>query len=356
MSGGIDSSVVAHLMREQGHEVVGVRMTLWSDPHAPPLAQLLPSKCCDAQSAMRAKDVAKKLDIPLHIISLEKDFKRMVVDRFLSDYRKGLTPNPCVVCNREIKFGKLLEIADKLGCEKIATGHYARTKTKKGPDGKTHYHLLEATDRQKDQSYYLHGLTQAQLARTLFPLGTMKKEDVYKLAKRLKIPFDHTSYRESQDLCFFPEKSPQEFLKRHLKLREGDIVRRNGTIVGRHSGLPLYTIGQRRGLRIGGLKIPLEVVSKDARRNRLIVEEHGKDLLETIVVRDLRWVSWKPPEEEDTTFECRTRSLSPKRSGTFRYRGKRGVFSFTEPISLQSPGQSLVLYRGKEIVGGGIIA
>src|SRR3989344_2985012 len=212
MSGGIDSSVVAHILKEQGHDVVGVRFTLWTDPLAPPLAQVLPSKCCDAQSIARAHRVAKNLGITLHILDLKEEFKREVVDPFLNGYREGLTPNPCVGCNRTIKFGRLLEFADQLGCKKLATGHYARVTreipiTKSQSPNKSQisnlkskiFHLLEALDTAKDQSYYLYGLTQEQLSRVMFPLGTMFKRDVYELAKKFDIPYDEHSYRESQD-------------------------------------------------------------------------------------------------------------------------------------------------------------
>jgi tRNA-specific 2-thiouridylase len=356
LSGGIDSSTVAHLLAEQGHELVGVRFTLWSDPLAPALAQLLPSKCCNAETASRTAAVAKQLKMPLHIVDLEREFKTIVVDRFLEDYRNGLTPNPCIGCNREIKFGKLLELAQEFGCDMLATGHYARTAKETLPDGTQRTLLLEAIDRTKDQSYYLHGLNQEQLKRVLFPLGTMHKTDVFALAKRFGIPFDDR-YKESQDLCFFPEKSPHEFLKRHLKeaMTPGEITRRDGTVVGTHKGLPLYTVGQRRGIGVGGLKIPIEVVGKDARHNRLLVADRDAEKTREIHVRGIRWVSWRPPEDEETAFECRTRSLSPKHAGTFRFRGTDGTFTVTEPLPPPSPGQSLVLYRGEEVVGGGII-
>jgi len=381
MSGGIDSSVVAHLLQEQGHDLVGVRFTLWSDPLAPAIAQILPSKCCNAQTAARAKTVAATLGIPYHIVSIEKEFKREVVDPFLEGYRRGQTPNPCVRCNRTIKFGKLLEIADELGCEKIATGHYARVSqchpevraaaSHEGrqcvmvrgsalglaPHHDKYYHLLEATDKAKDQSYYLYGLTQEQLARAIFPLGTLYKQEVYALAERFGIPYDRESYRESQDLCFFPEKSPQAFLRRHLgqSLRPGNIVRRDGTVVGNHNGVPLYTVGQRRGLGIGGLKIPLEVVQKNCSNNTLVVEEKGRENRTTINVNDLRWVAWKPPEEYQTSFECRTRSLAQRMTGSLRYCGSHGTFIFSSPQRPQAPGQHLVLYRGEEVMGGGVI-
>jgi tRNA-uridine 2-sulfurtransferase len=290
LSGGIDSSVVAHLLKAQGHDLVAVRFLLWSDPLAPALAQILPTKCCTTQNAARAKAVAERLGIPYHIVDLTDEFKRAVVDPFLEEHRRGTTPNPCIGCNRKIKFGRLLELLEEYQCERLATGHYARiamqqcamcdVANRQSPIVQSpivRHLLLEALDATKDQSYYLYGLSQEQLARVLFPLGTMRKAEVYAFARAFGVPFDDVSYRESQDLCFFPEKTPEAFLRRHLgsALRSGPIVRRDGAEVGTHEGLPLYTVGQRRGLRIGGLRVPLEVVEKDPSRNTLV------DFLET---------------------------------------------------------------------------
>lgn len=357
LSGGIDSSVMAHLLAAEGHELVGVRFALWTDPLAPAIAEILPSKCCNAQTSARSKWVADRLRIPYHIVDLQDDFKREVVDPFLQGFREGKTPNPCIHCNREIKFGKLLTLADELGCDALATGHYARTAKETLSDGSSRMLLLEAVDARKDQSYYLYGLSQEQLARVLFPLGSMQKSQVYDLAQQFGIPFDDESYRESQDLCFFPEKTPKEFFKRYLKdaLAPGPIVRRDGTVVGTHQGLPLYTIGQRKGLGVGGLSIPLEVVSKNTDQNALIVADQGSEWTDEIRVSDVQWVSWQPPEREPSAFECRTRSLSNRKRGTFEHDGKKGVFRFDAKQPLPAPGQSLVLYRGEEVVGGGVI-
>lgn len=357
LSGGIDSSVVAHMLASQGHTLVSVRFTLWSDPLAPALASVLPSKCCNAQTAARAAGVAAALKIPYHIVNLEDTFKKEVVDRFLEGYKKGETPNPCIHCNRTIKFGTLLELMEKFGCEKLATGHYARTATEIAHDGTKHVLLLEAFDTSKDQSYYLYGLSQRQLRHVLFPLGGMAKREVYALAEQYHIPYERKSYRESQDLCFFPEKSPQAFLKRHLQsvLTPGKIVRRNGAIVGTHKGLPLYTLGQRHGLGIGGLAIPLEVVAKDQERNQLIVANRGDETALNVELDDLCFITWKPTRGERSPFEARTRSLTARIRGDLEYRGKRGTFHFSTPQPLPAPGQSLVLYRGEEVVGGGVI-
>jgi tRNA-specific 2-thiouridylase len=356
MSGGVDSSVVAHLLREQGHDIIGVRFTLWTDPLAPAIAKILPSKCCTTQNISRAAAVAKKLKIPLHVIDLEKEFKETVVDPYLKAHLQGLTPNPCIGCNRTIKFGKLLNMAKELGCDGLATGHYARTAHEKLADGSERMVLLEASDQSKDQSYYLYGLTQQQLKSVFFPLGNMMKTEVYTLAKHFDVPLPE-SYRESQDLCFFPEKTPEAFLKRHLaaSLKPGDIIRRDGTLVGTHNGLPLYTIGQRRGLRIGGLKIPLEVVEKNVAENRLIVADKGFETANSVQLHDVHFISWSPKNETPTVFECRVRSISARKNGLLIKHADTADFQFDTPMSRQAPGQSLVLYRGQEVIGGGVM-
>lgn len=357
LSGGIDSSTVAHMLAAEGHKLIGVRFTLWSDPLAPALAQILPSKCCNLETATRGAATAKTLGIPYHIVNLEKEFKREVVDPYLADHARGLTPNPCIRCNRTIKFGRLLELMRTFECSALATGHYARVARERIAEGEERFVLLEAEDPRKDQSYYLYGLTQDQLAHAMFPLGAMRKADVFALAAHFGVPFEEDAYRESQDLCFFPEKTPQEFLKRHLRdaIRPGAIIRLDGTIVGRHEGLPLYTLGQRRGLRIGGQQIPLEVVRKDSAENSLLVAPQGAVRSQEISLHDLRFVSWVPEEHEPVSFECRTRSLGTRFSGTLTRSGDRGMFRFERPRGPEAPGQSLVLYRGREVVGGGVI-
>ncbi len=356
MSGGIDSSVVAHLLKAEGHDVIGVRFTLWTDPLAPALAQILPSKCCTTQNISRASAVAKKLGIPLRVIDLEHEFKTQVVDPYLDAHRRGLTPNPCIGCNRSIKFGRLIELATELGCDRLATGHYARTATETGSDGTARTILLQAVDAKKDQSYYLYGLTQEQLAMSLFPLGAMTKTEVYGLAEHFGVPLPD-AYRESQDLCFFPEKTPEAFLKRHLAgaLKPGEIVRRDGTVVGTHAGLALYTVGQRRGLKVGGLKVPLEVVEKDTGGNRLIVSDQGSERFQEVRLTDLRFVSWTPESGVPAQFECRVRSLSARKSGSLTLASGRALFRFDTAMPPLASGQSLVLYRGDEVVGGGVM-
>ncbi|HCI04157.1 MAG: tRNA 2-thiouridine(34) synthase MnmA [Candidatus Peribacteraceae bacterium] len=346
ISGGIDSSVIAYILKGKGHDLVGVRFNLWTDPLAPAEAQLLSNKCCDAQSAARAKHVSEELDFPLHNIDLSETFKREVVDYYLEGCKSGTTPNPCVKCNKCVRFEALLELLKDFDCEKLATGHYAQIKKKKD-----RFALLEGKDKSKDQSYFLYKLTQEHLSKLIFPLGNLTKNRVYKLAKKYHIPLDKETYRESQNLCFFPEKTPLEFLKRHLKkdLKQGDIVTKDGKKVGEHKGLPLYTIGQRR-IGVGGLEVPLEVIEKDTKNNRLIVAEASTEKVSTICVQDLNWISGIP-QAKGLKCKCRTRSLSPLKKGTY----SSNKFIFSNPQPPQAPGQSLVLYKGNEVLGGGIM-
>lgn len=245
---------------------------------------------------------------------------------------------------------------EELGCDKLATGHYARVTEEKESDGSVVYHLLEAVDLSKDQSYYLYGLDQDQLSKVLFPLGSLHKSDVYALAKKYEIPYEESSYRESQDLCFFPEKEPEEFLKRYIKdSAPGDITKTDGTVVGTHKGLPFYTIGQRKGLNVGGLKIPLYVVEKDVKTNTITVEEQGKDLQEDLDAEDVRFISWQPKINEQTPFDARIHAHGQKIRGTLNFDGKQLHFRFAKGLRGIAPGQSIVLYRGQEVVGGGVI-
>jgi tRNA-specific 2-thiouridylase len=356
LSGGIDSSVMAHLLHQQGHQLVGVRFTLWTDPLASPLAQVLPSKCCNAQTAARSAQVAKDLNIPFHVYDLEQEFKTNVVDPFLQGYADGKTPNPCINCNKTIKFGRLLELVDEFDCDMLATGHYARVATEHTSDDEQRHILLQPLDAGKDQSYYLYGLGQEQLKKVLFPLGGLQKQQVFALAQEFGVMYDDATYRESQDLCFFPEKSPTEFLKRYLDdvMQPGAIVRADdGTVVGEHKGLPLYTIGQRR-IGVGGLTIPLEVVKKDVPGNKLLVMPKGQQTINSVKLDAINFVSWQP-DTIRTPFTCRLHSLGKKIEGELTFKNTKGEFYFNEPQPLQAEGQSLVLYRGDEVVGGGVM-
>ena len=354
MSGGVDSSVVAHLLKEQGHDLIGVMMKLWTDPLAPTVRRALPTKCCSVEHIQRARSVCQTLDIPFYVLNLEEEFKEHVVDPFLKDYEEGKTPNPCINCNRTIKFGTLLEKMKELDCEKLATGHYARVAEEKTSDGKTRHLLLTALDHVKDQSYYLYSLTQDQLQHVLFPLGSMQKSDVFKCAKHYRIDIPDY-YRESQDLCFFPEKEPTKFLQRYIDTTPGAIKTVDGKTVGTHKGLPFYTIGQRKGLNIGGLKIPLHVVSKEQKSNTIFVAPDGEDLKSELSFKNCHWISIPPETGKDIPFEARISSLGTRYRGALHRKGETASFVFSSPVRGIAEGQSIVLYRGEEVVGGGVI-
>jgi len=354
LSGGVDSSVTAHLLREQGHDLVGVMMQLWMDPLAPDVRTRLPNKCCSIEHIARARAVCQTLGIPFYVLNLEAEFKRAVIDPFLSDYASGNTPNPCISCNRFIKFGALLDYAKKLECDALATGHYVRVAREHNTDGTDRLLLLQAVDEEKDQSYFLYTLTQDQLQRVLFPLGGMYKKAVYELAKRFDIDIPDW-YAESQDLCFYPEREPKAFLKRYLDVKKGDIRTEAGEKVGTHEGLPFYTIGQRKGLGIGGLRVPLHVTRKEPQTNTLYVATAGSDARSSLTATACNWIAWQPSTEKQR-FAARISSLGHKHDGTACVANGELQFTFDTPVRGVAPGQSIVLYRQEEVIGGGIIA
>lgn len=326
-------------------------MKLWTDPLAPEVKRAIPTKCCSVEHIARARSVCKTLDIPFYALNLEEEFKKEVVDPFLEEYAKGNTPNPCIHCNRSIKFGTLIDKMKEFSCEKIATGHYARIAQEND-----RYFIREATDQKKDQSYYLYGLAQEQLQHILFPLGEKEKSEVFDLAKHYSVPL-YDSYRESQDLCFFPEREPRAFLKRYLPPTEpGPIKTLDGKTVGSHDGLPFYTIGQRRGLGIGGLKIPLHVVSKEQKSNTIFVAEDGADLQSELQANMCVWHADVPQGSAEESFTARVHSLGQKTPGTLTRKGVTLHFRFKKGIRGIAPGQSIVLYRKDIVVGGGVIS
>lgn len=355
MSGGVDSSVVAHLLKEQGHELVGVMMKLWTDPLAPEVTRAIPTKCCSVEHIQRARSVCSTLGIPFYVLNLEDEFKDKIVDPFLRSHEIGENPNPCIECNREIKFGMLLKKAGELECDMLATGHYARTAVETHSDGSERHVLLEALDIHKDQSYYLYTLTQEKLRKVLFPLGHMEKREVLERAKTYGIPIN-SQYRESQDLCFFPEKTSAPFLRRHLKrVSKGDIRTTDGALLGTHDGLPFYTVGQRKGLKIGGMRIPLHVDRKDPSSNTIFVAQNGADLKTEAYASNMHWISWSPDSRRKSEFFARIHSLGEKHRGFFFHENGKNIFRFQHGVRGIAPGQHIVLYRGSEVVGGGRI-
>jgi len=344
LSGGVDSSVAAALLRKQGFNVIGVFMRL---------------NDFSKESENKARKVAKILNIPFRILDLRKEFKEEVINYFIEGYKKGVTPNPCVVCNKKIKFAFLLKEASRLRVDFIVTGHYA--KKTYNSQLKT-YNLLKGKDKNKDQSYFLWKLAQKELKNILLPLGDYTKVEVKKLAKKLKLPV--FSAPESQEVCFIKDNI-NVFLKRYIKLKEGDIIeqpafafsklrRGGGKFLGKHKGLPLYTIGQRKGISLSGG--PHYVSGFDPKKNNLIVTKNQKDLSrKELVVKDVNWISDKTPKlPMKAMVKIRYRSKS-ELAIIYKALNTKYKILFAKPQRAITPGQSAVFYRGEELLGGGII-
>ncbi len=358
MSGGVDSSVAAALLAKQGYDVVGVFMHFWSETPKGnlPLDEFV-NRCCSLEAEKMARGVCKKIGIPVYALNIASEFKKAVVDYFLRELEKGNTPNPCVVCNKEIKFKLLLEKAAGLGADMVATGHYARLRRETRNKFKTPiYKLLRAKDKNKDQSYFLYNLTQSQLAKYLFPIGDYLKTDVRRMAKRLKLPvWDRP---ESQEICFISDNDVRRFISEHIKMIPGKIIDTDGKEVGAHNGLPLFTIGQRRGLGIGG-GAPYYVVKLDYKNHNLIVTSDPNDKLlyrDNLIAENVNWVSGKVPlKPVKCKVTVRYRHKSEKAAVKSRKKGKCEV-KFIAPERAVMPGQSAVFYEGNEVLGGGVIS
>ncbi|MFH1289453.1 MAG: tRNA 2-thiouridine(34) synthase MnmA [Patescibacteria group bacterium] len=354
MSGGVDSGVAAAILVKQGFDVTAFHMQLWHEK----VEGDFKNKCCDLASLEAARKTAQKLKIPFYVVDFSKAFKREVVDYFLKEYGDGRTPNPCVMCNRLIKFGQLLNYVKGLGFDYLATGHYVKIKKNKG------FHLLSGMDRDKDQSYFLYNLDQEKLKSILFPLGDLKKKQVVKLAKELDLHVANRS--ESQEVCFFPESDYKPFLKRNIRKRiiPGKVLNKKGEIIGNHGGLAFYTIGQRHGFEISkklkakaGLIPPFYVIGKDVKRNILIVGFGKETEAKSFIVKDLNWINLsmengltkKPKCEVKIRHQGRLLECSLKR------KGKNVEVILIDPQRGVSPGQAAVFYKKGEVLGGGLI-
>lgn len=336
MSGGVDSSVAAALLKKAGFDVAGIFMKFWQ----PPLRGGTENRCCSAESEKMARLVASRLDIPFYVLNVEKEFKKKVVDYFLKEYKAGKTPNPCVVCNKEIKFGFLIDKALKMGADFVATGHYAKIKNGK---------LFKGKDKKKDQSYFLWQLNQKQLSHILFPVGDCTKPEVRKLAKKFKLPTAQTP--ESQEVCFV-QNTTNEFLKKYLKIKPGSIVDKTGKILGEHQGLWFYTIGQRKGLGVN--QGPYYVVGKDLKKNNLVISKNQKDLESKELIAEN--VNWILPQKLPINAEVKIRYKSNfAKAKIFGAGIKKIKIVFQKPQKAITSGQSAVFYKGRELLGGGVI-
>lgn len=347
MSGGVDSSVVACLLKEQGYEVIGVFMHFWAEAGIE-ADYGEKNKCCSLESFNDARRVAQKFGFPIYTLNLEEKFKKEVVDEFLLSYGRGETPNPCVSCNKFIKFDPLIRKADELGADFIATGHYAKIKNNNGS-----YELWRPLDSDKDQTYFLYTLNQAKLKRILFPLAGYKKPQVRAMAK--KYGLEVAEKRESQEICFVPEKGHGDFLKRHLALQAGKIITLEGEVLGEHQGLPLYTIGQRKGLEIGGTG-PYYAARFDYEANNLYVTNSVDDATlyqAELTAKNCSWVGPEPKYPLECLAVIRYRH-QPVAVTVTKDDGRLSV-KFAHPQRAITPGQSVVLYKGKKVLGGGII-
>jgi len=351
MSGGIDSSVAAALLKRAGFDLIGVFMKFWSESKENDLVKNR-NKRCSLEAETRARKIANMLKIPFYVFNFEKEFKDKVVNYFLRESAVGLTPNPCVVCNKEIKFGLLLKKALTLNANYVATGHYVRISRTKNKKSKTLYKLLRAKDKNKDQSYFLWQLSQKQLRYILFPIGEYTKTQVRFLAKKFKLPVFKT--KESQEICFV-QNTVEKFLKKYLKQKPGKIIDTKGKILGRHQGLFFYTIGQRKGLNLSGG--PYYVLEKDSKKNVLIVTKNENDLYKKeLIARAINWISGKPPKLPiKVKVKIRYRHQLSQAVIKLLNQKTLKVF-FNKPQRAITPGQSIVFYKGEELLGGGIIA
>lgn len=345
MSGGVDSSVAAALLVEQGHEVVGMMLNLWTYE-----SDVCGNKCCTPDAVAQAQSVAAKLKIPFYVLDAKKDFYETVVQAFLQGYTTGITPNPCWICNAHLRWAALLARADLTGADAIATGHYARVFT----DENGYAHLLKGLDAGKDQSYMLSGLTQAHLKRTIFPLGEMTKPQVRQKAHGLGLPV--AEREESQDLCFLGSEKYAEFLKKYASeaVRPGRIVDTAGRELGRHEGLAFYTIGQRKGIRIAAAE-PYYVIAKDMEKNTLVVDTAAHLGIGSFRVADLQRMI---PAHDKAAFRAEVK---------IRYKAE-AVSALVEPIDENhwkvtsetplrgvTPGQMAVFYDDEEVIASAVI-
>lgn len=380
LSGGVDSSVAAWLLQQAGHEVIGIFMRNWHDESV-----VIDNACPWIDDANDAMLVASHLGIPFQVLDLSAQYKERIVNYMFDEYAAGRTPNPDVLCNREVKFDLFLQSALELGAECVATGHYCRKDTI-DVDGQTVHRLLAGVDTNKDQSYFLCQLTQEQLDKALFPVGELTKPEVRKIAEEIDLPTAHK--KDSQGLCFIGKVRLPEFLQQQLEPKHGDIIEidkhvalqaidaqadatvptrwnpEDGTLVGHHNGAHFFTVGQRRGIQVGGKPEPLFVIEKDVERNLLFVgqgEEHP-GLLRTALRMATDEVHWIRPERElavggsTQEFTVRIRYRQPLQAATLTRHADHYVLAFDAPQSGIAAGQFAAWYDGEECIGSGVIA
>jgi tRNA-specific 2-thiouridylase len=346
MSGGVDSSVAAHLLKENGFEVIGATMRVWKEAAQKGLA-----RCCGASDVEDARHVAQKLSIPFYVFNMEEEFERDVIQYFCEEYGRGRTPNPCILCNEKIKFEAFLKRALDLDADFIATGHYAKVEFN---EDTKRYLLKKGVDRKKDQSYVLFSLKQDQFLHTLFPLGELRKEEVREKALHLRLRVHDKP--ESQEICFIHEPSYHSFLQERLRgaLEPGPMIDQRGNILGQHKGIAFYTIGQRRGLGLAKGK-PLYVIGIDRDRNCIIVGEETEVYADSFVVESVNWIT-SPPSSPSILSQVKIRYNHPGSEAALFIKGVDEVIvKFRSPQKAITPGQAAVFYDGEAVLGGGWI-
>ena len=344
MSGGVDSSVAAYLMKEAGYDCIGVTMKLYDNED---IGMEQEKTCCSLSDIEDARSVAVKLGIPYYVFNFKADFKEKVIDNFIESYRCGMTPNPCIECNRHLKFAHLWQKARELQCDVVVTGHYARITE----DGQG-YHLLKGKDSAKDQSYVLYSLTQEQLAHTCFPLGGYTKEEIRRIAEEQG--FFNAAKKDSQDICFIPDGDYRSFIEKTTgqSSKPGDFVDKDGNVLGTHKGYYCYTIGQRRGL---GISAPQSLYVTEIRpeENKVVLGSNDDLFHSHLTADNFNWIEEVRPDE---VIKARIRYHQVEKEATARVtQDGRVEVDFLEPQRAITKGQSVVLYRGDAVVGGGRI-
>lgn len=346
MSGGVDSSVAAFLMKNEGYDPIGCTMKLYDNED---IGISRGHTCCSLDDVEDARAVAYRLGMPYYVLNFSDSFKEKIIDRFVKTYEQGMTPNPCIDCNRYMKFDKLYERAKALDCDYIVTGHYARIrKTEQG------YQLLKAVDATKDQSYVLYQMTQQELAGTRFPLGELTKAEVRRIAE--KNQFINANKPDSQDICFVPDGDYVAAIKRFSgkEYESGKFVDKHGNILGEHKGIVAYTIGQRKGLGIS-FDRPLYVCAIDVKKNEVLLGDNEDLFSKSVDVCDINWISGVAPEKP---VACKVKlRYQMKEQAAVIYPGENGEahIEFEEPQRAKTPGQAAVFYDEDVVLGGGII-